>query len=64
MKKLKKLLIVLFIFELNNTIYAQPGGPGGDPGAVPITNHIPLIIVFALVLAYVLINKRNKKIVK
>lgn len=61
----KNILVVIMLLTLNFTAKAQDGNPDNplseDPGAAPIGDYVPLMLVAAVGLGYFLIRKKLAK---
>lgn len=61
----KNILVVMMLLTLNFTATAQDVDPddplSGDPGAVPIGDYVPLMVVAAVGLGYFLIKRQQTK---
>lgn len=61
--KFTKFCLIALVTMLSFTSYAQdPGGDGGDqelPEAAPINDYLPLALIAAIGLGYVLLNKKK-----
>jgi hypothetical protein len=62
----KNILVVMMLLILSFTANAQdPDDPlSEDPGAAPIGDYVPLMLIVAIGLGYFLIEKRQSKEVK
>lgn len=60
----KNRLVIIILLLLSFTTYAQDGGPDeplfNDPGVAPIGDYIPLLLIAAIGLAYIFIQKRKE----
>ena len=59
----KNILVVVMLLALNFNVQAQdPDDPlSEDPGAAPIEEYVPLMVVVAIGLGYFLIPKKQIK---
>lgn len=58
----KNRLVIIILLLLSFTTYAQdPDEPlSPDPGVAPIGDYIPLLLIAAIGLAYIFIQKRKE----
>ena len=72
-KKLNKVALVVLVllftsmtFASNTTgeeelaTFANPDGPGGDPGTTPINDYLIPLLLLGVILGYQLLKKKNR----
>ncbi|WP_339889505.1 hypothetical protein [uncultured Flavobacterium sp.] len=59
----KSLLVAILLITFNFTAYAQeePDDVPGDPGAAPIGDYVPLMLIAAIGLGYFVVRKQQIK---
>jgi hypothetical protein len=72
-KKLNKVALVMLVslftcltFASNTSgeqdlaTFANPDGPGGDPGTTPINDYLIPLLLLGVILGYQLLKKKNR----
>ena len=61
LKNKVSITLLLIIASVTNVLAQDPGDLGGDPGAAPIGDYVPMMLIAAIGLGYFVIRKQQLK---